>query len=190
MAVQLARRRFTVDEYAEMARVGILRDDDRVELIDGEIVEMAPIGPDHAGSVDAIYELLVRELSGLAQVRAQNPIRLDAFNQPQPDFALLRRRDDFYRSAHPTPADVLLIVEVADTSLSTDRAVKLPLYARAGLPEVWLVDLAHGVISVHREPGPGGYRRTSTGRPGDLLRPLAWPDRAFAVTDLLGSDRR
>ena len=186
MAVQLTRRRFTVDEYHGMARAGILGEDDRVELIDGEIVEMAPIGSEHAGSVNQLTLLLVRRFSRRAVITVQNPIRLDPHNEPQPDLALLRPRPDFYRSALPTPADVLLVIEVADTTLAADRDVKMPLYAHAGIPESWLVDLQHAVVLVHREPTANGYRVVTTARPGERLTPLAFPDRDLAVSDLLG----
>ena len=190
MAVQLTRRRFTVDEYHWMARVGILREDDRVELIDGEIVEMAPIGPEHVGAVIRLNEHFVHRFGDLAQVSVQNSIRLDQYDELQPDLALLRRRADFFSSALPTPADTFLLVEVADTTPATDRRVKLPLYARAGVPEVWLVDLQHAVILVHREPAADGYRVVTTARRGERLTPLAFPEREIAVADLLGEAPR
>jgi len=186
MAVLLTRRRFTVDDYHGMALAGILGEDDRVELIDGEIVEMAPIGPGHAATVGRCTERFGRRFADLAHVWVQNPIHLDAHNEPQPDLVLLRRRPDFYASALPTPPDVLLVVEVADTTLGIDRRVKLPLYARAGIPEAWLVDLQHRVLHVHREPTADGYRVTRTARRRERLAPLAFPDREIAVTDLLG----
>lgn len=186
MAVQLTRRRFTVDEYYGMARAGILGEDDRVELIDGEIVEMAPIGPGHGGSVIYVNGHFFRRFGDRAEVSVQNVIRLDRYNEPQPDLALLRQRAESYRTAHPGPADVPLVVEVADTTLATDRRIKMPLYARFGLPEAWLIDLRHGVVLVHREPGPDGYLVVTTARRGEHLSPLAFPDREVAVADLLG----
>ena len=186
MAVQLTRRRFTVDEYYGMARAGILGEDDRVELIDGEIVETAPIGPEHAGSVIGLNDLFMRQFGDRAQVSVQNPIRLDEHNEPEPDFALVRRRADSYRLAHPTPADILLVIEVADTTLATDRGIKMPLYARYAISEAWVIDLQHELVLVHREPAADGYRLVSTARRGELLRPLAFPDREVAVDDLLG----
>jgi Uma2 family endonuclease len=185
MAVQLTRRRFTVDEYYQMAEAGILNEDDRVELIDGEIVEMPPIGPGHSGSVDKIYRTLFRAYDDIAQIRSQNPIRLDQYNEPQPDFSLLKHRADSYRSAHPGPDDVLLVIEVADTSLRTDRDIKLRLYARFGIQETWLVDLQHNLVVVAREPTAEGYRLITTARRGDRLAPVAFPDRALAVDDIL-----
>ncbi len=186
MAVALTRHRFTVDEYHWMARVGILGEDDRVELIDGEIVEMVPIGPTHVGSVIRFTGRLVRQYGDLAEVSVQNPVRLGEYSEPEPDLVLLRPRADSYRLALPTPADVLLVVEVADTSLAVDRRVKLPLYARAGILETWLVDLRHHRLHVHREPRADGYRVTRTLRRGERIAPLAFPDREIAVADLLG----
>lgn len=136
------KRRFTVREYYRMAQAGILTKDDRVELLEGEIVEMAPIGPRYAGAVDRLTELFVRNFAGAALTRVQNPIHLDEHTEPQPDLALLRPRADFYTTGHPTPEDILLVVEIAETSADVDRDVKMPLYARSGIPEAWLVDLA------------------------------------------------
>lgn len=186
MAVQLTRRRFTVDEYYWMARVGILGEDDRVQLIDGEIVEMPPIGPEHAGTVSQFSEGFTTRYTDAAQVRVQNPIRLDEYNEPEPDVALVRRRADFYRLAHPSPADVFLVVEVADTTLAADRGVKMPLYARFGIPEAWLIDVRHQVVLVYREPTSDGYRVVATARPGERIAPLAFPDREIEVADLFG----
>ena len=169
-----------------MAEAGILGEDDRVELIDGEIVEMPPIGPGHAGSVDDVYEKLFRLFSDRAHMRCQNPIRLDPYNEPEPDVALVVRRPGGYREAHPTPSDVFLVIEVADTSLRTDRGVKMPLYARFAVPEAWLIDLEHEVMLIHREPSPDGYRLVTTARRGERIAPLAFPDREIAVDDLLG----
>jgi Uma2 family endonuclease len=186
MAVQLTRRKFTVDEYDWMARVGILTEDERVELIDGEIVEMAPIDPEHADRVDLLAKSFFDRFGDLARVRVQNPLHLDEYEQPQPDLALVRRPTGSYRHAHPRPDDVLLVVEVADTSLALHRRVKLPLYARAGIPEVWLVDLQHELVHVYQEPTGDGYRVTRTARRGERVAPAAFPDRDLAVNDLLG----
>ncbi|MCI0345673.1 MAG: Uma2 family endonuclease [Chloroflexi bacterium] len=186
MALELRRHRFTVDEYYRMAEAGILNEDSRVELIDGEIVDMPPIGSHHGGSVDRSNEVFFRRFVDVAQVRVRNPVRLDMYNEPEPDLALLRRRDDFYRTAHPTPADVLLFVEVADSLLAEDRRTKLPLYARYAIREVWLVDLPNRVVHVYRDPAPDGYRLVQTARSGDRIAPLAFPDRDLDVAELLG----
>ena len=186
MALQLTRRRFTVCEYYQMAKAGILTEDDRVELIDGEIVEMSPIGRRHAACVDRLTRWFVDHFGHAAQVRVQNPIHLDEHNEPQPDIALLRPRADYYASGHPTPADLLLVVEVAETSAALDRRVKLPLYARSGIPEVWLVDLDQEAIVAYRDPTASGYRTALTAPRRERLAPLAFPDRPLAVGDVLG----
>jgi Uma2 family endonuclease len=141
VGTQLQRRLFTADEFHRIAEAGILREDDRVELVDGEIVEMTPIGSHHAACVDRLNVLLQRSVDGRGIVRVQGPIRLDAHSEPQPDLSVLALRTDFYASAHPTPSNVLLVVEVAETSARYDRDIKIPLYARAAIPETWLVDL-------------------------------------------------
>lgn len=157
MALPVPKHLFTVDEYYRMYEAGIFSEDDRVELIDGEIVEMSPIGRSHAACVDRLTKLFVLHLRDDAIVRVQGPIRLDNRSEPQPDIALLRARDDFYASGHPGPADVLLVVEVADTTLDYDREIKARRYARAGIPEYWLVDLTGEAIEVYSEPGKSRY---------------------------------
>jgi hypothetical protein len=169
-----------------MAEAGILTENDRVELIDGEIVEMVPIGHNHAGGVNRFNRLFSLCFADAAIVSVQNPVRLGEYSEPEPDLALLRPRADFYASAHPTPADVLLLVEIADTSLDFDRGVKAPLYARAGIPEVWLVDLGGETVAVYREPSPEGYRATRVLRAGERVATLAFPERELAVAALLG----
>ena len=186
IALPLTRRRFTVDEYYRMAEVGILGASERVELIDGEIVEMAAIGPRHAFTVDLIMQQFFAIFGNAVHIRVQNPVHLDVHSEPEPDVAMLLPRGSHYATHHPTPADVLLVVEVADSSLETDRRVKLPLYARAGIPEAWLVDLVQDEVLVHRDPSPNGYRTVHTVERGERLAPLAFPDRELAVADILG----
>jgi Uma2 family endonuclease len=147
---------------------------------------MPPIGDPHAGNVDQFTELLVAMFRGRAIVRVQSHIRLDDYQLPEPDLALLRPRPDYYRSSPPMPPDVFLVVEVADTTLRYDRRIKGPMYAHAGIPEYWLVDVNSATITVCRDPGPEGYRSEQTLRRGDRLSLLAFPDEALAVTDLLG----
>ncbi len=134
MTPRLLRRPFTVAEYHRMAEAGVLGEDDRVELLEGEIVQMTPIGSRHAACVARLTHLFVDRLQGRAQVNVQNPVHLSERSEPQPDLALLRPRPDFYARAHPGPADVLLLVEVAETSSDVDWTVKIPLYAGAGVP--------------------------------------------------------
>lgn len=186
MAIELKRRRFTVDDYYRMAEVGILTEDDRVELLDGEIVQMSPIGSDHAGHVKRLNALFTSRLGARVVVSVQDPVRLSSHSEPQPDLTLLRPRADFYTRAHPQPDDVLLLIEVADTSVETDRRVKMPLYARAGLREVWLVDLTADRVEVYRKPAADGYRASRTLARGEGLSPQAFSELALGVDDLLG----
>jgi Uma2 family endonuclease len=186
MALPLTRRRFTVEDYYQMAAAGILAENDRVELIDGEIVEMSPIGSRHAACVTRTDSLFAHTLGRAVIVRVQNPVRLDERSEPEPDVALLRPREDFYESAHPTAADVLLVVEVADTSLEYDCQVKAPLYARHGIPELWVANPGERHLITHREPTPGGYATVRVARPGEVVRPVAFPDLEIAVADILG----
>jgi Uma2 family endonuclease len=187
MIVAARSHRFSTTEYHALGTAGILAADDRVELIQGELVDMSPIGSRHAGMVNRLTQILSQMLSGRAVVSVQNPIVLDDFSEPQPDLALLRPRDDFYAEALPTSADVLLVVEVADSSLEYDRAVKIPLYGRAGLPEAWLFDLVQPGIDVHRGPSSSGYREIRRARSGETLSPLAFPGLELSVSTLLGS---
>jgi Uma2 family endonuclease len=152
-----SRHRLTVADYYRMAEVGILAPDARVELIDGEIIDMAPPGSLHAATVMFLTRALMHAVDDRALLLAQNPVRLSEYSEPQPDLALLRPRDDFYREHHPRAHDVLLIIEVAATSLRFDRETKLPLYARHGIPEMWLVDLGGKRLVRHRAPQQGAY---------------------------------
>lgn len=186
MAVPVRARRFTVDEFEQMARAGILGEDDHVELIEGEIIEMAPIGRKHPSRVRRIIRRFARVIGTAAILDVQNPLNLGERSEPQPDVVVLRSRADFYDAFHPTALDVLLLIEVADTSLDYDLAIKVPLYARAGIVEVWLVDLEHDVVVLYRDPSPEGYRIRRSVHRGDQIFPLAFPDAAIPVEDLLG----
>lgn len=186
MAVALPRRRFTVDEYHRMAEAGILKDDERVELIDGEIVEMTPIGAPHARCVMYLNEVFVRRLEGRALVSPQNSLRLGRWQEPQPDLILLRPPLKRYAKHIAATGDALLVVEVADTSVYRDRVVKLPRYATAGVPEVWIVDLDVGVVEVYRDPAAEGYRDVRRAERGEEVAPAAFPDVVLEVADILG----
>jgi Uma2 family endonuclease len=186
MPVQVLRRRFTVKEYYQMAQAGILSEDDRVELIEGEIIEMAPVGRRHATSVRRVIRLFSRRVGRRAIVDIQDPIHLGEHSEPQPDAVLLRPRLDLYASGHPQPEDILLLIEVADTTASYDREIKIPLYAQAGIAEVWLVDLEGDAIEVYRQPGPEGYRQVQIVRRGEALAPEALPDLMLRAEDILG----
>jgi len=159
-----------VHEYHQMAEAGIFGEDSRIELIDGDLIDMAPIGQGHAGVVNALAAAFFRACGDHAIVSVQNPIRLDPTSEPQPDVAILRRRADFYVTGdRPGPADVLLLAEVADSSLRYDKTVKLPLYARAGIAEVWIVDLQQRVVEVYRSPSDGSYGEPAKHYAGEQL---------------------
>lgn len=152
------RHRLTRRDYYRLGEAGILGEGDRVELLEGQLVDMSPIGPRHAIVTDNLIELLVTAFAGRARVRCQEPVVLDDGSEPQPDFALVRRPWSGYPNEHPGPADIFLLIEVSDSSLDFDRTVKLELYARAGIPEVWIVDLTTDGVLVHRHPTGTGYR--------------------------------
>ena len=186
MSVQYEKRYFNVVEYYRMAEAGVLSPDDRVELIEGEVVKMSPIGSRHAACVRRLDALLNREATDLAQVSVQNPVRLDDFSEPEPDVALLRPRADFYADSHPTPADVLLIVEVADTSVEFDRGIKLPLYARAGVPQVLIVNMPGEVVESYSEPVNGAYQKFVRARRGESVGIILLPNLSLSVDVALG----
>ena len=181
-----ARRRFTVAEYYAMADAGILSENDRVELLDGDLIVMPPIGDWHAASVDLFTNILPPSLQGRAIVRVQNPTRLDNNSEPQPDVMLLRWRDDFYRNGHPAPGDVLLLIEVADSSAEFDRTVKLAAYARAGIPELWIVARAERRIEAYTDPTRDSYDAVRHFGPGETVAPQAFPDITLEVARIIG----
>ncbi len=184
----LTRYKLDVDKYRRLAETGILHEDSRVELINGELIEMAPIGVDHAGSVDSLTEALVLACAGKASVSVQNSVTIDQFSEPQPDFAISKLRADRYRTSRPGPEDLLLLIEVADSSLRFDRTVKLTLYASRGVAELWIVDLRRQVLEVYRQPGEAGYRTMETFKPGDTVSLALAPDIAIAVNRVFNLD--
>lgn len=177
--------RFTVEDYHRMAETGVLREGERLELIDGKVVEMSPIGIGHASSLDRLDEALRDGIGKDAHFRVQGPLRLDRHSEVQPDLLILRRREDFYAEGHPEPEDVLLLVEVADTSQQYDRQTKLPLYAAHGVPEVWLFDVPKKTIEIFRQPGPEGYADRQVVDAGDTLTCVAFPDLRVSVSRIL-----
>lgn len=185
MAVRLLKGPFTVDDYQRLAELGVLREDDRVELIAGQVVEMTPIGDRHASCVRRLIRLLSQIVLDAAVLDVQDPVVLGEHDAPQPDVTLLRPRGDAYPS-HPRAADILLVIEVADTSVAYDRDIKIPLYARAGIPEAWLVDLPAERIEVYRDPVGGRYAAVQTVSHGDLLHPLHFANVTFRADDILG----
>jgi Uma2 family endonuclease len=170
--------RFTVKDYHRMAEADVFEPDDRVELVDGEVVKMSPIGTRHAACVRRLTRLLM-PLHEQAILSVQDPVQIGEFSEPQPDVALLRWRDDFYSDHHATPPDIHLVVEVADTSLRHDLIRKAPLYIAGGVPEVWVVDLVAEVVHVTRAG------TTSQRRAGDSIFPLAFPDVVLEVAAIL-----
>ena len=178
-------RRFTVAEYCALAQAGILKKEERVELLDGVIIKMAPMGNRHRATVNRFARNMFTSVGTRAIVQVQSSITLDDQTMPEPDLAVLRERDDFYESNAPTPGDVLLLVEISDSSVDFDRNEKLLRYARAGIPEVWLAVLPEGVVEAHTEPTAEGYRVTRRFRTGDTLTPLHFPDIAIPVETVI-----
>jgi Uma2 family endonuclease len=182
----VARRPLTVAEFHRMGEAGILTEDDRVELIEGQLIAMSPIGSDHSGTVNALTRALVQAVGAQGVVAVQNPVQLDDLSEPQPDFSVLKPRSDDYRKSTPRPDDVLLIIEIAKSSLVYDREVKRALYARHGIPEFWLVNLTGNEVEVCRAPAGDQYRAIShVGRDG-VLEPALLPGVAIPVAVILG----
>ena len=186
-APPVERYRWTIDLYHQMIETGILGEDERVELIKGELTTMSPIGAEHSGTLKKLTEMLFDQLRKRAVISIQDPLQVDDYSEPQPDLALLAPRRDFYKRALPRPADVLLVIEVADSSLAYDRAVKMALYAGAGIAEAWIINLIDRWIEVYRDPSPVGYTTTLKILPGRSIAPQAFTDVIVAV-DLLLSE--
>lgn len=167
----LTKHRLTIRDYHRMGEAGILHEDSRVELIEGEIIDMAPIGSSHSGTVLHLSTLLTRAAGERAIVSVQSPIVLGEHSEPEPNIALLQPRQDFYKSSHPRSEDVLLVVEVAESSLRYDREIKIPLYFRYGIPEVWLVDLANNQLIMFRRPEGGAYQELIVPTPLSAVAP-------------------
>lgn len=184
MMVQLERRLWTVEEYHEMVEAGILQEDDRLELMEGEVITMSPVGVRHIACVNRLNDLLTAHFRGRAVVSVQNPVRLDDLSEPQPDVILMEYRDDFYASRAATAEDVLLI-EVSDSPLAYNRQIKRPLYAKSGIPEYWIVNLIDNTIEVHREPQGDGYRERFVVDSQQMITAVAFPDVTFQVEDLI-----
>jgi Uma2 family endonuclease len=187
MTAVVRRRRFTADEYECMGVAGIIDEDERVELLDGEIVEMAAIGSRHMACVNRFTDLFGPFAPNRFILSVQNSLRVSEAFEPQPDVVLLRRRSDFYVDAVPRPEDVFLIIEVADSSLGYDRGAKLRHYAEAGIPEVWVANLRRPSISRHRDPRNGRYHQVSVFRRGTSIAPLAFPEIELRVNEILGA---
>ncbi|MHB8574583.1 MAG: Uma2 family endonuclease [Dehalococcoidia bacterium] len=186
VAAAPARRCFDVDEYYRMGEAGILGVDERVELLEGEIITMPPIGSGHSGGVNRLAQPFFARLAGRAIVSVQNPVRLSSGSEPVPDIVLLRPRADFYTASHPGPDDVLLLIEVADSSLGYDRGRKLAVYAVAGIAEYWIIDLRGGRILIYRHPKDGEFTQMLIAERDATISSLAFPDVLFSAAELLG----
>jgi len=186
MSVQTQRRLFTVKEYHLMNEAGVFGEDDRVELIEGEIIQMAAIGTRHASCVKRLLRQFNIIPDEQAIIGVQDPIQLTERTEPQPDFVLLEPRADYYVTAHPIPSQVLLLIEVSDSTVDYDRDIKVPIYARSLIKEVWLVDLVENCLEVYRQPGPNGYSLMLKFWRGEQVAPLAFPDLEVSVDFILG----
>jgi Uma2 family endonuclease len=184
MLVQ-TQHRFSVKDYYRMAETGVLRPDARVELLDGKIIDMSPIGPFHGGVTDYLNEIFTAASKGRWRTRVQNSLRLDDHSEPQPDLVLAKPAMDFYRRRHPQAADVFLLVEVSDSTIAADQEDKLPAYGRAGVPEVWIVNLNELTVEIYREPNFTGYGSKTVRHTGEKISPLAFPDAVVDVAELL-----
>jgi Uma2 family endonuclease len=180
----LVRYRLSAADYHQMIEAGILDERTRVELIEGEMVVMSPIGAKHSGLVNQLATIFYEQLRGRALLSVQNAVRLDDYTEPQPDLALLKPRSDYYKRSLPTPGDIHLLVEVADSSLEYDQDVKMSLYARAGVREVWIVNLVDIWVEVYRDPSPVGYTTLLRMLPGRTFAPEALPDLMISVDEL------
>ena len=180
-----AKRLLSAWEFERMAQAQILGEDERLELVEGEILQMSPIGPRHAACVNRLTKLLFAAVQDRLIVSVHNPLRLGKRSELQPDLALLRHRPDFYAAAHPGPADVLLWVEAADTGTAYDRSVKLPLLARAGIPVVWLVDLGANRLETHTDPSADGYAQESVLERDDRVAVPGLPDAFVPIGEVL-----
>ena len=179
--------RFTVEDFARMGEAGVFPEDARVELLDGQIIEMNPIGIPHAGTVKALNRLFSKLVGDRAIVSIQDPAVLGDFSEPQPDVMLLRPREDSYRTAHPEARDVLLLIEVADTTVRLDRGLKASIYARAGIQEYWIVDVRRRAVEVYRDPTGDAYRLVEEHRDGPVS-PAALPGIELDVGEILGPE--
>lgn len=180
-----AKHRFSVEEYYRMGETGVLKPDARVELLEGEIIDMSPIGPFHGSVTKQLIELFTSACRGRWTTAAQDPVRLDDHSEPQPDLMLVKRASDFYRNRHPAPRDVYLLIEISDTTLELDRENKLPAYGRCGIAEVWIVNINESTIEVYREPHFTGYASKTILRAGDKVAPQSFPDAVVDVGELL-----
>lgn len=179
-------KRFSVADFRKMTEIGILPEESGWEIIDGYLIDKMPIGTKHASVVRKLEKFFERNFGDKAIISGQNPIHLDEYNEPEPDVALLKLRADFYAESHPTPADVLLLVEVSDSTLEYDRETKKNLYAEAGIAEFWLVNLKNDTIEVYAHPKNGNYYSARILEPGETIESAAVEDLTLALNEILG----
>lgn len=181
-----ALKRFRAEDFRKMTEVGILPEESGWEVIDGYLIDKMSIGSNHAGTVKVLSEMLRDSTRNEAIVSVQDPIHIDDYNEPEPDIALLKRRSDFYRKSHPTPQDVLLLVEVSDSTIEYDRAIKKTLYAEAGILEYWLVNLQNNTVEVYSQPKNGNFRLARILEPGETIEAAAIENLTLKVDEILG----
>jgi len=177
----LRRHRLTVDDYYKMGDAGIFTEKDRVELIEGEIIDMVPIGSNHAYTIDKMAYIIHKQIRNKTLLRIQNPLHLDQYNEPEPDLALVTKTN--YSSHHPGPEDTLLVIEIADSSLTYDLTIKTPLYAQHNIPEVWIIDLNEKMVHTFQQPSNGTYQQQSGHNTGKLS-PSQVSDLTLDISDL------
>lgn len=186
METEVAKKLFTVDEYYRMGEAGIFDPEARLELIEGEIIEMSPVGDPHIGCVNRANAVFARRLGDKAIVSIQNPVRLSRYTEPQPDIVLARPRPDFYAGRRISPEDIFLVIEISDTTLRYDCNRKMPLYAKARVPELWIENLQENVILVYRNPKHETFETSSVFKRGESISLAAFPEISFKVDELLG----
>ena len=182
---QPRRLRFTVDEYYKMIELGMLKDYEKAEIIEGELIQKMPIGKKHSAVVEKLNEVLRDRLGKSVSLRNQQPVRFGDYNEPEPDLAVLKRREDFYSETKPTPKDVLLLIEVSDATLKYDRDTKLTLYAEAEISEVWIVNLPNDIVEIHENPSVGIYQLTKIFKRGEQIESGVLPDLKLEVNEIL-----
>lgn len=183
---QPRRLRFTVDEYYQMIELGILKDYEKAEIIEGELIQKMPIGKRHSAVVERLNEILHDELGKSVSLRNQQPIKFGDYNEPEPDMAILQRREDFYSEIKPEPKDALILIEVSDTTLKYDRDTKLALYAEAEIAETWIINLMNDIIEVHTKPSNGIYQLTKIFKRGENVKSEVLPELNLQVNEVLG----
>jgi Uma2 family endonuclease len=175
--------KITVEQYYRMEEAGMFHPEQRLELINGKIIYMSPIGRKHGSCVAVLTEIFVSQFKDKVFTWVQNSIQLNNLSEPQPDLALLKRRGDFYRDRLPIPNDILLIIEVADSTISYDRNVKIPLYGSAGIIEAWLIDVNEKTLTKYTQPNPEGYQSIEVFKPSDVI---IWMEEKILLADILG----